>query len=378
MNTLLERFRLAPRLALGFGLVLILMSLTVLLGMWRLAQLRDIADELGGASAERALLARELHAIVVISAERAETLLVTDNPDYAKHINEVRKATSDRSAEVRKRLEALSDTEQGSALYKKIDVAGEAFRVARNALVKQREGGKPVSDDDARNVLRPAASAYAKAVDDYAEYERDDVLASRDAAIASAEAGRNLLVTGIVLGLGLSMLMAWLISRSIVAPLEAASALAGRVAEGDLTGEPPRLNGRDEVQALVGDLSGMQDKLAGLVQNIQQISDSVATASSQIATGNTDLSQRTEETASSLQQTASAMEQLTTAVRHSADSARHANELAAGACDVATRGGAVVGQVVSTMGEISASSHKIADIIGTIDGIAFQTNILAL
>src|SRR5262249_514182 len=79
-----------------------------------------------------------------------------------------------------------------------------------------------------------------------------------------------------------------------------------------------------------------------------------------------------------LQQTASSMEQLTGTVRQSADSARQANQLAASAAEVAARGGAVVSQVVSTMDEINTSSKKIADIIGVIDGIAFQTNILAL
>ena len=72
------------------------------------------------------------------------------------------------------------------------------------------------------------------------------------------------------------------------------------------------------------------------------------------------------------------MEQLTGTVKQSADSARQANQLAASAAEVAQRGGSVVSQVVSTMDEINASSRKISDLIGTIDGIAFQTNILAL
>src|SRR5439155_16409251 len=95
-------------------------------------------------------------------------------------------------------------------------------------------------------------------------------------------------------------------------------------------------------------------------------------------TGSTDLSVRTEQAASSLQETASSMEQLTGTVKQSADSAGTANQLAASAASVARRGGEVVTQVVSTMDEINASSKKIADIIGVIDGIAFQTNILAL
>jgi methyl-accepting chemotaxis protein len=122
----------------------------------------------------------------------------------------------------------------------------------------------------------------------------------------------------------------------------------------------------------------MQRELALVVGGIGQAADSIRTASSEIASGNLDLSSRTEQTAGSLQQTASAMEQLTGTVRQTADSARTANRLAESASEVAQRGGSVVAQVVTTMDEINTSSKKIADIIGTIDGIAFQTNILAL
>ncbi len=114
------------------------------------------------------------------------------------------------------------------------------------------------------------------------------------------------------------------------------------------------------------------------ISAVRASAESITTASTEIASGNLDLSQRTESAASSLQQTASSMEQLTATVRHSADSAVQAKGLAASAAQVALRGGAVVSQVVTTMGDINGSSKKIADIIGVIDGIAFQTNILAL
>jgi methyl-accepting chemotaxis protein len=107
-------------------------------------------------------------------------------------------------------------------------------------------------------------------------------------------------------------------------------------------------------------------------------SDSVATASAQIAQGNHDLSQRTEEQAAALQQTAASMEELSTTVRQNADNAQQANQLALRAGSVAVEGGDAVGQVVATMKGIHDSSRQIADIIGVIDSIAFQTNILAL
>ena len=104
----------------------------------------------------------------------------------------------------------------------------------------------------------------------------------------------------------------------------------------------------------------------------------VEAPSHQISAGNLELSSRTEPQASSLEETASSMEEMTGTVRQNADNARQANQLAASASEVAIKGGALVAQVVDTMGTISNSSRKIVDIIGVIDGIAFQTNILAL
>ena len=111
---------------------------------------------------------------------------------------------------------------------------------------------------------------------------------------------------------------------------------------------------------------------------VRHASDNIATGSTQIASGTQDLSSRTEEQASNLEQTAASMEELTATVKQSAESARQANQLAASASAAAENGGRVVGEVVKTMESITAQSHKIAEIINVIDGIAFQTNILAL
>jgi methyl-accepting chemotaxis protein len=164
---------------------------------------------------------------------------------------------------------------------------------------------------------------------------------------------------------------------SICRPVDEARRLAERIATGDLTSSVDT-SGRDEPAALMRALDAMQQSLGGIVGQVRNASESIQVASSEVASGNADLSGRTEQAASNLQQTAASMEQLTGTVRQSADSARQANQLAASAAEVAQRGGSVVSQVVSTMDEINASSKKISDIIGTIDGIAFQTNILAL
>jgi methyl-accepting chemotaxis protein len=169
----------------------------------------------------------------------------------------------------------------------------------------------------------------------------------------------------------------WLIGRNITQPLAEASAVLARVAAGDLS-LAIATDGQDEVAAMLRRLAAMQDALRGVVGGIKDSADGVATASSQIAVGNADLSGRTERQAASLQQTAAAMVQLASSVRGSAQTAQQADQLAAQAGQVAVRGGQLVGEAVCTMEAIQASSTRIADIVGTIDGIAFQTNILAL
>jgi len=170
---------------------------------------------------------------------------------------------------------------------------------------------------------------------------------------------------------------AWKVTQSITVPLAQAVTVAETVARGDL-GQPIRANTLDETGRLMRALHDMQEKLAGAVRIIRAGSETISSASGQIAAGNTDLSSRTEEQAASLEETAASMEELASTVKQNADNARQANQLAASASEIAQRGGAVVSAVVSTMGDISASSRKISEIVSVIDGIAFQTNILAL
>jgi methyl-accepting chemotaxis protein len=125
-------------------------------------------------------------------------------------------------------------------------------------------------------------------------------------------------------------------------------------------------------------VNGTVENLKALVGDIKDATDTINTASKEIAAGNSDLSQRTEEQASSLEETASSMEELTSTVKQNAENAKQANQLAISSSDIAVKGGAVVGEVVTTMDAINEASRKIVDIISVIDGIAFQTNILAL
>ncbi len=155
------------------------------------------------------------------------------------------------------------------------------------------------------------------------------------------------------------------------------SQLLQSIAAGDLTARMDgQFNGvfarmRDDANTTVA-------QLTQIVGQIQASASSITLAAGEIASGNSDLSRRTEQQAANLEEAAASMEELTSTVRQNAEHARQANQLAIGAQGVASQGGSVVGQVVTTMSAIEASSKKIAEIISVIDGIAFQTNILAL
>ena len=184
----------------------------------------------------------------------------------------------------------------------------------------------------------------------------------------------TLVLAACLLGLGL------LIGRGILLQLggepDHASRIVRRIAEGDLSAEVATRPG-DESSLLFA-MGEMRSGLLRMVGQVRSGVDTIAAASSRISSGNQDLSMRTEQQARALEQTVASMAQLTATVEQNAGHAQRAHELAATASDVATRGGAVVAQVVDTMGAINDSARKVVDIIAVIDGIAFQTNILAL
>jgi len=164
---------------------------------------------------------------------------------------------------------------------------------------------------------------------------------------------------------------------SVVRPLKTLTASANAVAGGDLsvTFDTSR---QDDMGQLQRALQQMNVNLRSVMGDVRTNVDSIMIATKEIASGNMDLSGRTESQASSLEETASSMEEFASTVKQNAENATQANQLALSASEVAARGGEVVAQVGSTMNDISASAHKIVDIISLIDGIAFQTNILAL
>lgn len=179
----------------------------------------------------------------------------------------------------------------------------------------------------------------------------------------------SLLVAGIALGV---------FQNRFFAPLRRLRLHIEAITGGDLSQRIQPSLRDNELNQLYVSVRRMQEKLIQTMSLMRNLSDEVIAETNEMIDRNSGLSSRVDSQAAALQQTAASMEQLASTVRQNADNAHQANQLAVTASDVAQRGGVAVGEVVSTMQDISDSSSKISDIVGVIDSIAFQTNILAL
>ena len=378
MDTL-KQLRIGKRLAVAFAIVLVLMLVVSVVGVRGIYR---VAAGLETVYKDRTVPLAQLGELNNLSTRNR---LIIVEMLRAPGFDEIKRRGDELNANL-KRAQELLDAYLATQLTPDEKILADSFVATRKAYAS--EGLLPVVAALSTGGMGTAQQIYEEKTLPLATQTRElaDKLVKLqiDVAAAEYEQGQVTRISAVTLSvaltaaaLALGLMMAWMITRSITAPVQQAVGFAQAVAEGDLTADI-RTQGRDEIADLLGALSSMRDGLSQIVRQVRSGADSILTGAGEIATGNADLSQRTEEQAANLEQTAASMEQMNATVRQNADTAQTATQLAASASGVAARGGDVVRQVITTMGDISASSRKIADIIGTIDGIAFQTNILAL
>ncbi|WP_082565276.1 methyl-accepting chemotaxis protein [Duganella sp. Root1480D1] len=375
----LSQLRIGPRLAAGFGIVLLLSALGTSYALYHSNDTANATRAMMDRPLAKERIVSDWYVLIYSAVARTQMIARSSDGELSNTFATAIADSAKRGAELLKSIEGLLETDEERKIYQDAVAIRAKYQDAKNQVMNAKKAGDAAEGERLyREVFEPAAKAYQEKVKDLLAQQRKAIDATA-ASIneANARSNRLMLTLGILL-LAFGGWAAWVISRSITVPLNSALGIANTVAEGDLTTHFDEQTARDEIGDLMKALRGMNDSLRRVVSQVQTGTTAIATASSEIAEGNLDLSSRTEQQASSLEETASSMEELTSTVRQNADNANQANQLAQAASDVAARGGEIVGQVVETMGSIDASSRKIVDIIGTIDGIAFQTNILAL
>ena len=379
----LRDVKVKTKLLLSFALMAAVVLLVSGLALHSLGRANDRLTEYLQGVGQRERLATDIRDAATRRAIAARNLVLVTTPADRDLENA---AVNQSHAAMGKAVKALKDavgaapdaTDRDRALLATIEkLDGEytpvALAIVGMALDNQRDNAIAKMNRD----CRPLLAALMDATTAFIERQQAESRLRVDAAAVSYAADRNTMIGVCIVAVLSAIALGWLLAQAVTQPLNRAVALAEAVAAGDL-GTEIVVDRRDEPGQLLAALSRMNTSLARMVGEVRQSADGIATASSEIAMGNQDLSGRTEHQASALQQTAASMHQITERVRANAETSREARQLAVSAAAAAGRGGAAVQRVVESMAGISASSNKIADIIGTIDGIAFQTNILAL
>jgi len=376
----MHKLSISQRLTLGFGLLLVFSVLITLLGVWQLGATSLATQTIIEKPLAKERLISDWYLLIHTAVRRTTAIAKSTDPQLATFFAEEQKASAASATELQKAVESLMETDAERKLFKDIGEVRKTYSTARDTVIQLKAEGKP---EEASKLLEegfvPAAKVYQEKVQQLVTLQRkalDGAAGPIKAANDTAQA-QLLALGGLALLVGVGA--AVLISGSIVRPLKEALQTAQRVASGDLVDHQAQAgSGHDETTQLLRALADMRHALTQVIAAIHRSSDDIVSASVQVAAGSGDLSARTEETSANLEETASAMEELNTTVKHAADAAHMASGLARDAAAVAGQGGKVVSDAVRAMEEVNASSQKIAEIIGTIDGIAFQTNILAL
>ncbi|MFZ6766576.1 methyl-accepting chemotaxis protein [Undibacterium sp. Di26W] len=378
MISQLKHLSVGKRLGLGFALILALFFVTTVIAIFKLNAVAASTDNLLKDPLTTERLISDWYRNIHTGVRRTTAIAKSSDPSLASFFATEQEESTKASGLLQKAIAEHMQSPDEIALFKEIGEQRQAYLNTRNKVITLKKEDKV---DEANTALEkeflPASAMYIKKIEAMLTMQRKQIDDTSAEIQQTYQSSKILLIVLSLIAALLSVICAWMMAASITRPLAKATAVAEKMAQGDLS-DIIHIQRNDEIGKMMHAINGINTGLSGVIGEVRHGTETISVAAAEIATGNADLSSRTESQASSLEETASSMEELTSTVKQNADNARQANQLVISASGVAVKGGEVVGQVVTTMGSIKESSNKIVDIISVIDGIAFQTNILAL
>jgi methyl-accepting chemotaxis protein len=371
---------IGARMALGFGVLALLVALVGGIALWRLANATAQFGEVLDARLPRLTLLQQVVGDVnALSKAAADALAAgggAETDAHLKRINDGRAGVGDRLSELQKAFE-----QQGDAGRKAAEEFNEVSGAAVVALVQfsraLKAGEKGVAETIMRESLQPKMGALAGAISRYQQQQFGELDQLKAQLARDSQRTQWLVLALVLLAIGSGTVFAWRLTRSITVPLAEAVTMGGAIARGDLTvraHEQPS----HEAGHVLQSLDRIAAELGEMVGSLTQSVASMNAATQSIAGGNGELAQRTDAQAGSLRAARAQLDSAHQAAIDNAGSARQAEQLATKTVERAQQGARTIEAVVANMETLSASAHRIREIIGVIDGIAFQTNILAL
>jgi len=369
------------QLRFAFAVIIVLSFVSTAIAIWRLQVLSDDTQALTQRPLAKERLISGWLLNTSVAAKRTLSIARSADPELATFFAAETQDSTTRTTALQKQVGALLDTPEEHTLFEQIATTRQRYIATRDRVMALRAAG---NDAEARKYFDeeflPAVTSYLGNVKALLELQQKEIDTRVAAVLARADHSSHILTGLCFATLAFSIAAGTLFARALFRRLggepAAAAKVAAEIAGGNLCVAVPVAAG--DKQSLMAALERMRASLAAIVADVREGTGTIGTAIATMAGETQDLSRRTESQAQALEETASSMEELTQAVGQNAGSAEEANRMADDAALVAQQGGAMVGQLVDTMGAINASSARVVDIIAVIDGIAFQTNILAL
>jgi methyl-accepting chemotaxis protein len=388
----LRNFSIAPRAAIGFGLVALLVVLLGIFSLTQMGAMREKSDEINENWLPSVLAIGDVN--VNVLRLRAITLRLILNRDSAQVQNNLRLAEELRSS-LGKSLgnyEQLISSAEEQGIYDEFKRAEAAYLQEQGRITEAvRQGDFEAAAEVVGGSINQHADAMLQSLIKLTEINRVSALAAGKMAADVTESARVWVIAMMVLATLITVALALLLTRSIVAPLSEAVRVAEQVASGDLT-QSIHTEGKDEPARLLGALKDMQQSLRTTIQGISDSSNQLASASEELHAVTEDSTRGLHQQNTEIEQAATAVNEMTTAVEEVARNAVSTSEASRESTITAQHGREQVRQTVgsieqlasdvtTTSGEVEQLAervHEISKVLDVIRSIAEQTNLLAL
>ena len=367
----MNNWRIGVRLGVGFGTLLTLLIVIAVTSIFRVGQVNDLIHYAVDEQFPKTVVANNIIDEVNVIARSVRNSLLTSRPEEIQRELE-------RVANARKKLQESYDTlnqtmtskEDKAILEKTLDARKHYVVELEKFIELQRTGKKEEAAGHLMGPLRTTQGNYLDAINALIDYETKLMHEAGEQANAAARQTETLISVMAVSATLLAVLLAWIFTRSITRPVNAAVGAANRLAEGDLTVKVESTS-KDEVGQLMLAIQNMIGKLSTTITEVRTAADNLSSAAGQVSATAQSLSQSSSEQAASVEETTSSMEQMTASISQNTENAKVTDDMAAKAATEAAEGGQAVTQTVEAM-------KSIAEKISIIDDIAYQTNLLAL
>ncbi|MDA8427781.1 MAG: methyl-accepting chemotaxis protein [Geobacteraceae bacterium] len=389
---MLQNLKIGTRLALGFTVMVIFMAIITSFAVRSYSSIHNKVNVITTDNWPKTVMLNKVSDRINVAARAIRNAMLFSNPAEAnKELARIGTAR-DEVSETLNQLEKVVKSDHGKELLRDIRARRDAYVAARQDVITMIQGGRKSEAAQALvTKLRPVQTAYFEAVNKMIEYQGNQMILvgkEVDSSIRSAETGIGIVLLVSVI---LAVLIALVLTRSVSVPLGQLLGLNQCIAEGNL-GISFEVTRKDEIGQLSRTAKTMIENLRGIISHLADTASQVASASSQLHSTAEQLATASKEVASQTATVATAGEEMAVT---SGDIARNCNQAADGAKhagSVAKDGAVIVNNAVQVMDRIAqkvqksaqsveglgARSDQIGEIVGTIEDIADQTNLLAL